>query len=226
MGSVAVRGTLGALLLAAAACGGAARTVPGGGAAPPGVIGSVLPPIPEVRGPLALYVEYPDSLQRITASDSNFIFGLVGTGDATLIINGQFVDVNPNGSFLGWLPVPPRTREATPGDTAAAAASDSASYLLVARRGEEIDTLRHWILLPRLVYEGPPNAPWIDPGSLEDRPEQWALPDETLEFLVRAAPGADLWLDAGRSPPSSSPPRRAGEPPGRSRAGARRPRAS
>jgi N-acetylmuramoyl-L-alanine amidase len=152
-----------------------------------------------VRGPLALYVEYPDTLQRITASDSNFIFGSVGTGDATLIINGQFVDVNPNGSFLGWLPVPPRTREAAPGDTAAAAASDSASYLIVARRGEEVDTLRHWILLPPQLFEGVPDAPWIDPGSLEDRVEQWALPEETLEFVVRAAPDADVWLDAGSS---------------------------
>lgn len=178
----------------AAACGGATTLAgqAGPGAAgdealPPGVIGSVLPAIPEIRGPLEIYVEYPDTLQRITASDSNFIFGTVGTGDATLLINGEFVDVNPNGSFLGWLPVPDRANPE----------SDSASYLLTARRGEDVDTLRHWILLPREPYEGEPDAPWIDPGSTEDHPVRWALPDETLELTVRASPDSEVWLDVG-----------------------------
>ena len=63
-----------------------------------------------MTGPLSVYVEYPDSLQRITARDSNFVFGTVGTGDATLIIDGEFVEVEPNGAFLAWLPVPSASR--------------------------------------------------------------------------------------------------------------------
>ena len=90
------------------------------GAAPAGVIESTLPPIPSVTGPLSLYVEYPDSLQRIAVSDTNFIHGTVRTGDATLIIDGEFVEVEPNGTFLAWLPVP------------RAAAGDTAYYQLIA----------------------------------------------------------------------------------------------
>lgn len=66
-----------------------------------------LPPVPEVRGPLAINVVYPKPDQMLTARDSNFIFGSVGTGDAALRINGVPVPVWPNGAFMGWLPVPP-----------------------------------------------------------------------------------------------------------------------
>lgn len=66
-----------------------------------------LPPVPDVRGPLRISVTYPKPDQMLTARDSNFIFGNVGTGDAALQINGVAVPVWPNGAFMGWLPVPP-----------------------------------------------------------------------------------------------------------------------
>jgi N-acetylmuramoyl-L-alanine amidase len=66
-----------------------------------------LPPVPEVRGPLAINVVYPKADQMLTVRDSNFIFGSVGSGDAALSINGVAVPVWPNGAFMGWLPVPP-----------------------------------------------------------------------------------------------------------------------
>ncbi len=172
-----------ASLVLVAACGGGSI---GSGPLPPGIIESVLPPIPTITGAIELYVEYPDSHQRITASDSNFVFGSVGTGDATLIINGQFIDVNPNGSFLAFLPVPQ------------AEAGDTASYLLVARRGSELDTLRHPFLLPETPFEGEPGTAWIDPESLEDREVRWAVPGESFTLTVRASPGAEVTLDAGR----------------------------
>ena len=65
-----------------------------------------LPPVPEVRGPLQIHVQYPSAGQLLTARDSNFIFGNVGTGDAALTINGVPTPVWPNGAFMGWLPVP------------------------------------------------------------------------------------------------------------------------
>jgi N-acetylmuramoyl-L-alanine amidase len=65
-----------------------------------------LPPVPEVRGPLQINVVYPKPNQMLTARDSNFIFGSVGSGDAALNINGVAVPVWPNGAFMGWLPVP------------------------------------------------------------------------------------------------------------------------
>src|SRR5690349_17975618 len=69
--------------------------------------GTKLPPVPDVRGPLQIDVVYPKADQLLTARDSNFIFGSVGSGDAALAINGHLVPVWPNGAFMGWLPVPP-----------------------------------------------------------------------------------------------------------------------
>lgn len=65
-----------------------------------------LPPVPPRDGPLAIDVVYPDEGQALTAADSNFIFGSVGSGRATLTINGASVEVAPDGAFLGFLPVP------------------------------------------------------------------------------------------------------------------------
>jgi N-acetylmuramoyl-L-alanine amidase len=53
-----------------------------------------------------LRVVYPPAGSQISARDSNFIFGSVGSGAATLRINGRTVEVKPNGSFLAFLPVP------------------------------------------------------------------------------------------------------------------------
>ncbi len=165
------------------------------GPLPPGVIRSSLPPVPPVTGPLSVYVEYPDSLQRITARDSNFVFGTVGTGDATLIIDGEFVEVEPNGAFLAWLPVPAATR------------GDTASYRLVARRGAETDSLVHPILLPAEA-----SSPWeegalLDADRLGVRAERWAWPDEPVTVEIRANPGSEVEIVAGRTtialPPAS-----------------------
>ena len=64
-----------------------------------------LPPVPEVDGPLAIDVVYPDSGQTV-ATDSTFVFGSVGSGRAQLTINGMSVDVAPNGAFLAFVPTP------------------------------------------------------------------------------------------------------------------------
>ena len=178
-----------ALLAAGCASGGQPS------AAPAGVIGSTLPPIPPVTGPLDLYVEYPDSLQRIAVSDTNFIHGTVRTGDATLIIDGEFVEVQPNGTFLAWLPVP------------RAATGDTAYYQLVARRGDQVDTLSHPILLPPVPFEGEPGTAWIDSASVVVPSERWAMPDEELSLSFRGAPGMQAWFQArsGRVPVLESP---------------------
>lgn len=94
-----------------------------------------LPPVPEVRGRVEINITYPRAGQLLTASDSNFIFGSVGTGDAGLQINGVPVPVWPNGAFMGWLPVPP----------------DSApEYVLVASNGTNFAHLVHPLQLPSL----------------------------------------------------------------------------
>ncbi len=66
-----------------------------------------LPTIPLVDGPLVIKTAYPEPNQSIAVRDSNFIFGTVGSGRATLTINGAPVKVAPNGTFMAFLPVPP-----------------------------------------------------------------------------------------------------------------------
>ena len=191
--SLSVRARLGAVALLSllfTACASSADPGP----LPPGVLRTSLPPVPAVTGPLEVYVEYPDSLQRITARDSNFVFGTLGTGDATLIIDGEFVEVEPNGAFLAWLPVP------------AAVRGDTAEYRLVARRGAETDSLVHPIRVPAAE-----DSPWaedelLDPSRLGVRAERWSMPDEPVSLEIRADPAAEVELVAGRTripmPPS------------------------
>ena len=65
-----------------------------------------LPPVPEVRGPLALRVIYPAAGATVAVRDSSFLFGSTGTGAARLTINGRPVPVWPNGAWIAWLPFP------------------------------------------------------------------------------------------------------------------------
>ena len=68
---------------------------------------ALLPAIAPVRGPLAIRVVYPTPGDRVDAGDSSFMFGSVGSGDAALTINGQPVQVWPNGAWLAWIAFPP-----------------------------------------------------------------------------------------------------------------------
>lgn len=63
-------------------------------------------PIAPVTGPLALTVVYPPPDATITAADSTFLLGSVGTAGAHLTIDGQPVDVHPNGAWLAWVSLP------------------------------------------------------------------------------------------------------------------------
>lgn len=85
---------------------GPSQTVPmtNPGVDPP--IRNALPPVPPRDGPLRIDLAYPAEGAALTTADSNFIFGTVGTGRATLTINGAPVEVAPNGAFLGFVPVP------------------------------------------------------------------------------------------------------------------------
>ncbi len=156
-----------------------------GGAVPPdaGVRPPPLPEIPLVTGPVAIHVQYPRSTGRIAVRDSNFLFGTVGTGRAQLLVNGTPVRVEPNGAFLAWLPVP------------APARGDTAVYVLVARSGSEVDSLRHRVRLPPEPFEGPAGSVWVDSASLPAAVERWLTPEAPLEFAVRAAPGVTVRVE-------------------------------
>ncbi|MCC7194618.1 MAG: N-acetylmuramoyl-L-alanine amidase [Gemmatimonadaceae bacterium] len=87
------------------------RLASDGRAIRPAVPGAPLA-FPSVDGPLSVRVVYPQPGQVIGARDSTFILGSLGTGRASLTINGASVSVNPNGSFLAWLPFPPGPKPA------------------------------------------------------------------------------------------------------------------
>lgn len=137
-----------------------------------------LPDIDSVTGPLDLTVVYPAEGAVIQASDSTFMFGSTGSGDAGLTINGAPVDVEPNGAWLAWVALPPDSimrfelRATTP--------RGSREAVLTARR-------------PRRFH--PPAAgPWIDTTSLAPSVPVVMPEHEPVELRVRASPGATVAL--------------------------------
>ena len=130
---------LSALALGAAGgCMGSATYPPAtpspAGAPPTTAVGRLpLPPIPEVDGPLAIRVVYPTANAVVTSRDSNFIFGSIGSGRATLTINGVPARVYPNGAFMTYLVNPP---------------ADAPRYELVATKGSDTARATHLIRYP------------------------------------------------------------------------------
>jgi len=128
-------------------------------------------------------VVYPPPNAVIAARDSNFIFGSVGSGDASLVINGVRVPVLPNGSFLAFLPVPTPER---PG------------YELVAARGRDTARVSHPVRLPALPLDvASPGAPLADSGSVQPRQALMRRPNELVRLRVRAASGSVALLEGG-----------------------------
>ena len=147
--------------------------------------GSSLPPVPAVVGPISISVVYPKAEAVIQSRDSNFVLGSVGTGDASLAINGFSVPVAPNGAFLAWLPVPD---------------SASARYDLVAVRGPDTAHLvypvrlmssRRWIqdsiaadTLAQLKRPFPDSGRFVTLSSNDS-----TLPDTDRVVIARPIPG-------------------------------------
>jgi N-acetylmuramoyl-L-alanine amidase len=85
---------------------------------------SIPQPIPTPpEAAMHISVTYPTPGQARPNVDSNFIFGTVGNGNASLAINGHAVPVAKNGAFLAFLPMP-----------------KDGEYHLTAKRGNNIET--------------------------------------------------------------------------------------
>jgi N-acetylmuramoyl-L-alanine amidase len=152
--------------------------------------GHALPPIPHVSGPVAITVVYPRAGALIMSRDSNFVLGSVGTGDATLTINGFNVAVRPNGAFLAWLPVPD---------------SASSRYDLVAAAGTDTIRVSHPIrLLPprRMPDDSAADTLAVLPSAFPDSgrfvtlaPADTTVPDTDRIVIVRPVPhGTYRWF--------------------------------
>ncbi len=137
-----------------------------------------LPPVPDLRGRLALRVVYPPPNAVVRARDSSFLFGAVGTGDATLAINGQPVRVWPNGAWLAWVPLP--------GDSLM-------RFEIVARTPTESVSVNHWVRRGGWRPRSPLGL-WIDTTSFFPTGPVWWPRDEFLTLHARASEGADVRL--------------------------------
>lgn len=139
-----------------------------------------LPPVPAVNGaPLNPRVQYPSENQVIASRDSNFILGSVGSGDATLAINGFPVAVAANGAFIGWLPNPPAA---------------SAQYNLIVARGA--DTVRRVLRVRfpvRVILPGSGRLK-VDTASVLPVGRPRMRGDEPVRVGVRAPLNAKAWL--------------------------------
>jgi N-acetylmuramoyl-L-alanine amidase len=130
--------------------------------------------VPRLVGPLRLAVAYPAATDQLDARDSTFLLGSVGTGDATLTVNGVAVPVAPNGAWLAWLAIPPDS--VIEFSLVARTATDSAALIYPVRRVRRFR---------------PPVAPvWIDSTSFSPGGRAWWPADEFLPVSVRAAEGA------------------------------------
>jgi N-acetylmuramoyl-L-alanine amidase len=125
-------------------------------------------------------VRYPNDNQVITSRDSNFVLGAVGSGDATLRINGQTVAVAPNGAFLAWLPNPPAT---------------AARYDIEVLRGA--DTVRRTLRVRYPVRTALPasGALRVDSASLQPGRDTWARADELIRVSLRAPANAEVRVE-------------------------------
>ena len=116
-----------------------------------------MPAIPSVVGPIALRVVYPPAGSQISARDSNFIFGSVGSGTATLHINSQSIPVKPNGSFLAFLPV-------------RAGAGNAVVYDFQVAQGVDTVRTQHRATVPPEPLQLPPSGPLVvDSNSITPR---------------------------------------------------------
>lgn len=140
-----------------------------------------LPPMPVVQGaPLLPRLQYPADNQLIGGRDSTFVLGSVGSGDATLRINGQVVPVAPNGAFIAWLAHPP---------------ADDARWLLEAVRG--VDTVRRSVRVRLPVRRALPATGRlrVDSGSLSPNGRWLLRVEEFVRVSVRAPANATAWID-------------------------------
>jgi N-acetylmuramoyl-L-alanine amidase len=145
--------------------------------ATPAPVGS-LPAIPMVEGPLQLSVVYPAATDLIDARDSTFLFGSTGTGAASLTVDGQPVQVWPNGAWLAWVPV---------------SADSLLDFNIIARTATDSVSLMYPVRRVRRYQ--PPLAPvWIDSTSASPSARAWWPVDEFLPVSVRAAAGASVRL--------------------------------
>ncbi len=138
-----------------------------------------LPAIPENAGALAIDVVYPGEMETVTVRDSTFVFGSTGNGHAQLTINGAPVHVEPNGTFLGFLPVPA-----------------NGLYHIVANLpgGQSVTLDRHARVPESSTSPTLEPGAHIVPGSVTPRGAWVAMPKERVDVSFRGTPSGQASL--------------------------------
>ncbi len=148
-----------------------------------------LPPVPLIDGPLAPRVIYPRANALLASRDSNFIFGSVGNGRASLTVNGSPVKVLRNGSWIAFLSNP---RHQAP------------TYDLTVALGADTVRLSHPVrLLPPRPSLDESGALTADSASITPRGSLQLRPGEPVTVSIRAPRNAGVWLtssNGGRWP--------------------------
>jgi N-acetylmuramoyl-L-alanine amidase len=147
-----------------------------------------LPPVPLIDGPLAPRVTFPPADYAIPSRDSNFIFGTIGNGRATLSINGRPAQVWPNGTYLAFVPNPP---------------PDAPRYELVATLGRDTARLTHPVRIAPAREPLPTAGPlMVDTASATPQGTLLLHDDERVRVSLRAPANAGAFVawPAGRQP--------------------------
>ncbi|HET9983646.1 MAG TPA: N-acetylmuramoyl-L-alanine amidase [Longimicrobiales bacterium] len=144
-----------------------------------------LPPIPAASGPLRIDVVAPGENEALPTRDSTFVYGSVGTGGATLTIDGARVPVEPNGAFMAYLPVPA-----------------GGVYHLEATAAGQTARADRRVRVPGAAAI-PSTGARILAGTATPRGAWTALPGERIDVGFRGTPGgvATLVLPDGRRIP-------------------------
>lgn len=145
-----------------------------------------LPPVPLVDGPIVLNVVYPPAGTTVTSRDSNFIIGSIGSGKATLTINGTPAHVAPNGAFIGWLANPP---------------ADAPRYDLVAVRAADTVRATHLVKIPSRMTFPTSGRLVVDSANASPRGTLWRRDEELVHLSVRAPSNASVTLGRANAAP-------------------------
>jgi N-acetylmuramoyl-L-alanine amidase len=186
IGVLSRRGRLAVVLLTSVAACAPAAVAPG----PPATPG--LPPVPAVTRDLAIDVVYPAEGATIGTRDSTFVFGSVGTGDASLEINGHPVEVAANGAWLAYLPVP----------------QDGVYNVVASARGEAQRLARRVIVPARTEIRLEPGRVQVLEGSVSPSGVMTLERGERVQVVARGTPGARaaVLLPDGRRVPLTERP--------------------
>lgn len=148
---------------------------------------SPVAPLPRPTGTLArppadslrITVVYPAATDVIQSYDSAFLFGSVGTGRATLSIDGRPVPVLDNGAWIAWVSLPDDTL---------------ASFALVAAAGADSQSLTFSARVAPRFRPPADRAAWIDTSSFAPRGLVEMPLGEGIRLAVHAAPGSTVRL--------------------------------